>query len=72
MRSLSSRKSVAFQKSFPVTDKAFSYGFYNAYYFLSIIFQIWIVNLYSVALFLKKNSIYIIFFYIQSYRLFII
>lgn len=30
MRSLSSRKSVAFQKSFPVTDKAFSYGFYNA------------------------------------------
>lgn len=41
MRSLSSRKSVAFQKSFPVTDKAFSYGFYNA----SLFFIYYIPNM---------------------------
>lgn len=41
LRSLSSRKSVAFQKSFPVTDKAFSYGFYNA----SLFFIYYIPNM---------------------------
>lgn len=41
MRSLFTQKSVAFQKSFPVTDKAFFYDFYNA----SLFFIYYIPNM---------------------------